>query len=156
MFPYIVNICIFWEFIFHVFTANVTSITLELLINKRDVAGLYCRARANIHFAVIILTAAFTPPSVFVVFISLWRGKRVAYIYIFHPNTAQKLQVRSAGFEALSSLELHPGGLNYSLALQRHTGQTTVLQARVWGLKRSNNYSVTKIFVDIFYCRHCR
>ncbi len=92
-------------------------------------AGLYCRSRANIHFAVIILTAAFTQLSVFVLFISLWRGKRVAYIYIFHPNTAQKLQVRSAGFG--SSLELHPGGLKYSLALQHHTGQTTVLQARV-------------------------
>ncbi len=32
-------------------------------------------------------------------------------------------------FEALSSFELHPGGLNYSIALYRHTGQTAVLQA---------------------------
>ncbi len=54
------------------------------------------------------------------------------YLHI-HPNTAQQLQVRSAGFEALSSLELHPGGLNYSLALQRHTGQTAVLQAPTLG-----------------------
>ncbi len=48
----------------------------------------------------------------------------------------------------VSSLELHPGGLNYSLALQRHTGQTAVLQALTLGHMRSNNYSMTKIFVD--------
>ncbi len=37
----------------------------------------------------------------------------------------------------VSSLELHPGGLNYSLALQRHTGQTAVLQALTLGHMRS-------------------
>ncbi len=40
-----------------------------------------------------------------------------------------------------SSLELHPGGLNYSLALQRHNGQTAVLQALALGHLRSNVYS---------------
>ncbi len=40
---------------------------IKYYINKRDVTGLYCRARANIHIAVI-KTAAFTPPSVFVLF----------------------------------------------------------------------------------------
>ncbi len=48
----------------------------------------------------------------------------------------------------MSSLELHSGGLNYSLALQRHTGQTAVLQALTLGHMRSNDYSRTKIFVD--------
>ncbi len=39
-------------------------------------------------------------------------------------------------------LELHPGGLNYSLALQRHIGQTAVLQALTLGHMRSNDYSM--------------
>ncbi len=47
-------------------------------------------------------------------------------------------------------LELHPGGMNYSLALQRHAGQTAVLQALTLGNMRSNDYSRTKIFVDNF------
>ncbi len=50
--------------------------------------------------------------------------------------------------EALSSsLKLHQGGLNYSFELQRHTGQTTVLQALTLGHMGSNYYSTTKIFV---------
>ncbi len=49
-----------------------------------------------------------------------------------------------------SSLELHPGELNYILSLQRHTGQTAVLQALALGHMRSNDYSTTKIFVDNF------
>ncbi len=53
-------------------------------------------------------------------------------------------------FCCLFSLELHPGELNYILALQRHTGQTAVLQALTLGHMRSNNYSTTKIFVDNF------
>ncbi len=39
--------------------------------------------------------------------------------------------------EALSSFELHPGGLNYS-------------QALVLGHLRSNDYPTTKIYVDNF------
>ncbi len=46
-----------------------------------------------------------------------------------------------------SSLELHQ---NYSLALQRHTVQTAVLQTLTLGHIRSNNYSTTEIFVDNF------
>ncbi len=45
-----------------------------------------------------------------------------------------------------SSLELHPEGLNYSLVLQRYTGQTAVLQALTLEHMRSNEYSATKIF----------
>ncbi len=77
---------------------------MKYYINKHDETGLYwsillnCRAHANIHIVVIrcILTAAlsaFTLLSVFVVFISLLRGKRAAYIYIFiQTNNAQQLQ----------------------------------------------------------------
>ncbi len=49
-----------------------------------------------------------------------------------------------------SSLKLHPGGLNYNLALQRHAGQTAVLQALTLGNMRTNDSSTTKIFVDQF------
>ncbi len=49
-----------------------------------------------------------------------------------------------------SSLELHPGELNCIISLQRHTGQTAVLQALALGHMRSNDYSTTKIFVDNF------
>ncbi len=43
--------------------------------------------------------------------------------------------------------------LNYSLALQRHTGPTALLQALTLRHMRSNDYSTTKIFVDNFLCR---
>ncbi len=46
-----------------------------------------------------------------------------------------------------SSLKLHQ---NYSLALQRHAGQTALLQALTLGHMRSNDYSTTEIFVDNF------
>ncbi len=65
----------------------------------------------------------------------------IIYLHI-HPNAAQRC--------VSSSLELHPGGLNYSLALQRHTGQIAVLQALKLGHMRYNDYSTTKIFVDNF------
>ncbi len=77
---------------------------------------------------------------------------RNIYFHI-HPHNAQQLHVNSAGFEALSSFELHPGGQNYILALQHHAGQTAVLQALTVGHIIyhiiSNDYS-TKIFVDNF------
>ncbi len=42
--------------------------------------------------------------------------------------------------EALSSsLELHPGGLNYSFALQRHTGQIALIQVLTLGHMRLNS-----------------
>ncbi len=49
-----------------------------------------------------------------------------------------------------SSFKLLPGGLNYSLVLQRHTGQTAVLQVLTLGHMRSTDYSTTKRFVDSF------
>ncbi len=72
---------------------------------------------------------------------------KVKYMFIKTP-----LKFGCIFSEALyvSSLELHPGGLNYSLSLQRHTGQTAVLQALTLGHMRSNNYSTTQIFVDNF------
>ncbi len=95
------------------------------------------------------LTPAFKLPSVFVVYFVIERKEHSIYLHI-HPNTVQQIQVRSVGFEALSSLKLHPGGLNYSLVLQHHAGQTAVLQALTLGHMRSNEYSTTKIFVDNF------
>ncbi len=75
-------------------------------------------------------------------------GKELFICLHIHPNTAQQLQVRSAGFEALSSsLELHPGRLSQSCAT---AGQTAVLQALTLGHMRSNDYSTTTIFVDNF------
>ncbi len=94
------------------------------------------RAPANIHIIVIrcIFNCCFECFHTAVSFCCFVTERKACNIYLhIHPNTAQQLQVRSAGFEALSSLELHPGGLNYSLALQRHTGQTAVLQAPTLG-----------------------
>ncbi len=71
-------------------------------------------------------------------FISLLRGKRAVFTHTC-----------SDAF-SLKHCELHPGGLNYSLALQRHTGQTAVLQALTLGQMRSNDHLTTKIFVDNF------
>ncbi len=50
----------------------------------------------------------------------------------------------------MSSLKLHPRGLNYILVLQRNAGQTAVLQALTIGHMRSNDYSTIKTFVDNF------
>ncbi len=94
------------------------------------------RAPANIHIIVIrcIFNCCFECFHTAVSFCCFVTERKACNIYLhIHPNTAQQLQVRSAGFEALSSLELHPGGLNYSLALQGHTGQTAVLQAPTLG-----------------------
>ncbi len=41
---------------------------------------------------------------------------------------------------SVPSLELHPGELNYSLALQCHAGQTTVLQALTSNQIKSNHF----------------
>ncbi len=46
-----------------------------------------------------------------------------------------------------SSLHLNQ---DYTLALLRHGGQTAVLQDLALGHMRSNNYSITEIFIDIF------
>lgn len=53
--------------------------------------------------------------------------------------------------KALTSfIGLDPGGLHYSIALQRPTGYTALLQALQIGRMRSRDYSTTKIFVDNF------
>ncbi len=71
------------------------------------------------------------------------------YIYIhIYPNAAQVWCIFSEAPCVSSSLKLHPGELNYSLMLQRHAGQTAVLQALLLGHIRSNDYLTTKIFVD--------
>ncbi len=92
----------------------------------------YCRAHANIHIVVIrciFNSSVHTAVSFCCVYFVFERKASSIYLHI-HPNTAQQLQVRSSGSaEALSSLKLRPGELNYSLALQRHAGQTAVLQA---------------------------
>ncbi len=94
-----------------------------------------CRARVNIHITVIrcVFNCCFhTVVSFCCVYFVIERKVHSIYLHI-NPNAAQQLQVRptaSALKHCMSfSLELHPGGLNYSLALYRHTGQTAVLQA---------------------------
>ncbi len=49
--------------------------------------------------------SAFTPLSVCVVLVTERKAHNI-YLHI-RPNSAQQLQVRSAGFEARSSLKLH-------------------------------------------------
>ncbi len=99
---------------------------------------LNCKAHANIHIVVIRCIVAFTLLSVFVAFISLLKGKRAAYIYIFI-QTPFKFGCTFSEVLCVSSLELHPGGLNYSLVLQRHIGQTAVLQALALVHMKSND-----------------
>ncbi len=55
---------------------------IKYYINQRAVTGLYCRAHANIHIAVIkcVFNCCFNS---FVVFIYLLWGQRTAYSYIF-------------------------------------------------------------------------
>lgn len=49
-----------------------------------------------------------------------------------------------------SFIGLDPGALLYSIALQRSTGQTVLLQALQIGHMTSKDYSITKIFDDHF------
>ncbi len=53
-----------------------------------------------------------------------------------------------------SSIGFHLGGLNCSLALQHHTGQTALSQALTLGHMRSINYWTTKYLLIVFYCQH--
>lgn len=57
-----------------------------------------------------------------------------------------KLSHTTASASPFIGLQL--GGLNYSLALQRLTGQTVLLQALTLSHMTSNDHSTTKIFVD--------
>ncbi len=116
--------------------------------------GLYWSTLLNCSAHSSILTAAlsaFTPLSVFVVFVSLLRGKHAIYIYIYiFIQTPLKFGcIFSEAPCVSSSLKLNLWGLNNSLTPQRHTGQTTVLQALILGHMRSD-YSTTKLFVDNF------
>ncbi len=74
-------------------------------------------------------------------FVSLLRGKRTIYIYIF-------IQTPLTGFRFVQ-LALQDGWA--SLALQRHASQNAVLQAFTLGHMRSNDYSTTTILVNIFF-----
>ncbi len=58
-----------------------------------------------------------------------------------------------------SSIGWYMRGLKYSLALQRHTGQTALLQAliRSYKIKRLFNYkNYLSIFILFFYCGQCQ
>lgn len=61
-----------------------------------------------------------------------------------------RLHLHYALWSAVSFIGLDLGGLHYSIALQRPTGQTVLLQAIHKGHMRSKDYSTTKIFVDNF------
>ncbi len=78
---------------------------------------------------------------------------RAEYNYVhIHLSATQQLLVRLCLHSFVSfSIGFHPGELNYSLKLQRHTGQTMLLQALALGYMRSNEYSTTKIFVNNYF-----
>ncbi len=117
-----------------------------------------CRAHANIHIIVIrcIFNCCFECFHTAVSLCCLFHYGAQLYIYILVQTPLCSFRfVRQhllSCSEALTSLELHPGGLT----LQRHAGQPVVLQALTLGHMRSNDYSTTKIFVFFFYCLRCR
>ncbi len=108
---------------------------------------LNCRAHANSHIFLIrcIFNCCFECFHTAVSFCCLIRYWEESAQYIFTYSSK-----RRSGLGVCSSLKLHPGGLNYSLALQRHTGQTAVLQVLTLGHMRSNDYSTTKICRQFF------
>ncbi len=95
---------------------------MKYYINTHDVTALLWRAHANITFS---------PLSVLLfkllICLLLLRRKRCAL-----KRCVSLLLLRQ----------------NYSLALQRPTGQTALLQALALDQMRSNDYSTTEIFVD--------
>ncbi len=80
----------------------------------------------------------------------LLRGKQAAYIYIFIQTTLSSFRFVRLGLKRCLLLNCIQDGLT-SLALQRHAGQTAVLQALTLGPIRSNDYSATKIFLNNFF-----
>ncbi len=116
-----------------------------------NVTLLNCRAHANIHIVVIrcIFNCCFHTAVSFCCLFRYWE-ESAQYIFTYSSKRRSSLDAVALKCCVCSSLDLPPGGLNYSLALQRHTGQTAVLQALTLGHMRSNDYSTTKIFVDNF------
>ncbi len=95
--------------------------------NTHDVTALLWRAHANITFSP--LSVLLFKLLICLLFIALLRRKRCAL-----KRCVSLLLLRQ----------------NYSLALQRPTGQTALLQALALGQMRSNDYSTTEIFFDNF------
>ncbi len=101
----------------------------------------------RMHF----LTAAFTLLSVFVVYFFIERKARSIYLHI-HLNTAQQLQVRSAGFEALRCLLLNCIQeswitlLHYSATLVKPQN-CRLLHEVIWDQTTTRQ----QIFVDFFF-----
>ncbi len=79
----------------------------------------------------------------------LLRGEQAAYIYIFIQTMLSSFRFVWLGLKRCLLLNCIQDGLT-SLALQRHAGQTAVLQALTLGPIRSNDYSATKIFLNNF------
>ncbi len=139
------------------FKSNALSIRPDCLIRLylSNIALLKSRAHANIHIVVIGCKTCFHTA---VSFCSLFRYWEESAQHMFTSSSKHR-SAASGSFgwvwstEALSSFKLHPGELNYSLVLQRHAGQTAVLQAITWGHMRSNDYSTTKYLSSIFCCR---
>ncbi len=90
------------------------------------------------------------------VYFLIERKARSIYLHI-HPNTAQQLQVRSTGFEALKRcllLNCIQGELNYSLALQCHWSNRSIAGSyiRPHKIKRLiDNNNICRLFfiVDV-------
>ncbi len=70
-------------------------------------------------------------------YIYIWN---IYFTFIQTPPSSDEFALKLCVTHVFSSLKLHPGGLNYSLALQRHAGQPPVLQALTLGFMRSNDY----------------
>ncbi len=114
-----------------------------------NVTLLNCWAHANIHIVVIrcIFNCCFHTA---VSFCCLFRYWEKSAQYIFTYSSKRRSCLDAFALKCCVFFSWSAGGLNYSLALQRHTGQTAVLQALTLGHMRSNDYSTTKIFVDNF------
>ncbi len=100
-------------------------ISINIYIYWSNVTFLNCRAHANIHIVVIrcLFNCCFecfhtADCCQFLLFISLLRGKRAIYIYIFIQTPLSSFRFIRQRLLRSISLELHPGGLKrYSATL---------------------------------------
>ncbi len=107
---------------------------------------LNCRAHANIHIFVTrcikkICKLLLSHYCQFLLCLFRYWEESAQYIFTYSSKhrSAASGSFRWVWSAVLSSVELYSGGLNYSLALQRHTGQSAVLQAPTLGHMRWMN-----------------
>ncbi len=111
------------------------------------------RAHAKIHIVVIrlLFNCCFECFHTAVSFFCLFRYWEESTQYIFTYSSKRRSSFRFIRQHLLWSADFFSWiASRRAEALQRHAGQTTVLQALTLGHMRSNDYSTTKIFVDNF------